>query len=151
MAPLVARISSAKRKRLFGSKAIFEPYKPASASELRQIEEQLACALPEDLRTWLLEAGYGDFNEVFALRKEWFRVIDRGPLKGHVIFAQDILGNFYSFSPADGRVHFICRSAPEYALMARDFRSLLEELERRDFNLQEWVDGLPSSPYEWGV
>ena len=151
MDPLVARISTAKRKRLFGSKPIFEPHKPTSASELRQIEEEIACALPEDLRTWLLEAGFGDFNEIFALRQEWFRVVDRGPLKGHVMFAQDILGNFYSFSPADGRIHFICRSAPEYALMAKDFHSMLEELERRSFNLQEWVDHLPSLPYEWGV
>ena len=64
------------------------------------------------LRNWLLMAGYGDISDVLSFRKEWFRVTDRGALNGRIGFAQDDLGNFYSFFPIDGAIHFICRSAP---------------------------------------
>lgn len=151
MSPLVARITSAKRKRLFGFKPTFECYKHATVADLAEIEQRVNCPLPPCLRTWLLEAGYGDFNEEFALRSEWFRVVDRGQLKGHVFFAEDILGNFYCFSPEDRGIHVISRTAPEYAFMAKDFSAFLEELERRSFELEKWVDGLPALPYEWGV
>jgi hypothetical protein len=149
MNPLVARITSAKRKRLFGPKPIFEPYQPASVNDPADIERRLSCPLPAGLRNWLLEAGYGDFNEVLALRSESFRPVEAGQLKGHVLFAEDILGNFYCFAPGGGGIHFICRSAPEYAFMANDFTSFLEELERRAFQLERWVDGLPLVPYDW--
>ena len=149
MSPLVARITSARRKRLFGSKPIFEPHEPATAADLAEIERRLDRSLPAGLRSWLLEAGYGDFNEEFALRKEWFRLVDRGQLEGGLFFAEDILGNFYCFSPKDEGVYFIARKAPEYAVMAKDFTSFLEELERRAFELGKWVDGLSVVPYDW--
>ncbi len=149
MEPLFSRVLSARRKRLFGSKPIFEAYKPAT--DLAEVETQLRTALPPGLRAWLAAAGYGDINEVLSFRKEWFHVIDRGELKGHAMFAQDILGNHYSFAPSDGAIHFVSRSAPEYAFLAKDFESFLGELERRDFQLQEWTDGLKPQRYDWST
>jgi hypothetical protein len=148
MSALFMRVIGAGRKRLFGQRPIFEPYRRAVASDLERIESRLGCSLPHPLRAWLLHAGYGDLNEEMSLREEWFRVVDRGQLKGHVIFGQDILGNFYCFSPANGEVHFVCRSAHEYALMASDFGAFLEELERRSFKLVEWTDGLKVASYD---
>ena len=111
----------------------------------------MGCQLPESLRSWLLLAGYGDINQELSLREEWFSVVDRGQLKGHVFFAQDILGNLYSFSPVDGGIHYVCRSSPEYAFMAENFSVFLEQLERRSFKLEEWTNGLGVIEYEWGV
>jgi len=151
MDALASRILSARRKRLFGSAPLFEPYKRVTEAELTDLERQLHCSLPEGLRAFLLTAGYGDINEVFSLRKEWFNVIDHGELTGHVIFAQDDLGNFYAFSPIDGGIHFICRSSPEYAFMAEGFNTFLQEFEQRAFQLEAWTDSLNALPYHWGV
>ena len=148
MSALFTRVLGAKRKRLFDQRPMFEPYRSTVAADLERIENRLGCGLPNPLRAWLLHAGYGDLNDELSLREEWFSVVDRGPLKGHVIFGQDILGNFYCFSPANGEVHYLCRSAHEYATMARDFVAFLEELERRSFKLAEWADSLKVFPYE---
>ena len=149
MEPLFARILHARRKRLFGSKPIFESYAPAT--DIANVEARIGMSLPKTLRAWLEAAGYGDINGVLSFRSEWFSLIDRGELKGHVMFAQDILGNFYAFAPADGTVHFICRSAPEYAVLAKHFGAFLEELEQRDFQLEGWTDSLKPQRYEWGT
>lgn len=149
MEALFARILNARHKRFFGSKPVFEPYKPAS--DISSVEAKVGMALPAALRGWLAAAGYGDINEVLSFRSEWFNVIDRGELKGHVVFAQDILGNHYCLSPVDGTIHFISRSAPEYAVVSKNFTAFLEELERRDFQLEEWMDGLTAQRYEWGT
>ena len=151
MSALFLRILDAKRKRLLGKKRIFEPHRVVAESELAILEDRIGCALPNSLRSWLLEAGYGDLNEELSFREEWFSVVDRGQLKGHVFFAQDIPGNFYSFSPANGEVHYVCRSSVEYAFMAQDFHAFLEELERREFQLEKWIAGLCATAYEWGV
>jgi len=149
MEPLFSRILNARRKRFFGSKPIFEPYKPAT--DIDGVEVKVGATLPASLRAWLVAAGYGDICEVLSFRSEWFNSIDRGELQGHVMFAQDEVGNFYSFSPIDGAIHFICRSAPEFAMMATDFGSFLEEFERRNFQLQAWTDSLKALPYNWGT
>jgi hypothetical protein len=151
MHELSTRILSARRKRLFRSTPLFEPHHSASESDLAQLEHELGCHLPASLRTWLLAAGFGDINDHLSFRREWFSSIDRGELEGHVIFAQDDLGNFYSFSPTDGAVHYISRSAPEFALMATNFSTFLQELESRQFELQAWAEDLNVSPYHWGV
>jgi hypothetical protein len=147
---LVERIAAAQVKRLLGWKPLFRRYKPATAPELAAVERSLDCILPASLKDWLLKAGYGDFNEELSLREAWFSVIDRGELQGHVLFGQDDCGNFYAADPGSGGIHFVCRSAPEYACMADDFRSFLEELERRKFRLQPWVESLTTQPYAWG-
>jgi len=149
MEPLFARILNARRKRFLGSKPLFEPYKPAT--DIADVEAKIGTSLPEALAAWLAAAGYGDINDVLSFRSDWFNVIDRGELKGHVMFAQDILGNFYSFSPADGTIHFVCRSAPEYAFLAKHFGAFPEQLEQRNFQLEEWTDSLKAQRYEWGT
>ena len=80
MQALVNRILSAKRKGLFGSKSVFEPYAPVFGQDIANLEHEMKCALPTSLKTWLLQAGSGDFNEELSLRKEWFKTIDRGEL-----------------------------------------------------------------------
>jgi hypothetical protein len=151
MSDLLGRIFRSKKKKWLGVGSIFEPYEKVLETDIADLEFRLREKLPSVLRDWLLMAGYGDINTVLSFRKDWFRVIDRGALKGHIVFAQDDLGNFYSFSPIDGAIHFICRSAPQYAYMAKDFRSFLEEFERRAFNLQEWISLLEVLPYDWDV
>ncbi|MCP5149770.1 MAG: SMI1/KNR4 family protein [Chromatiales bacterium] len=149
MEPLFSRILTATRKRLFGSKPLFQPHKPAT--DITTIEAKVGASLPDSLRAWLATAGYGDIDEVLSFRSEWFNAIDRGELQGHVLFAQDDGGNFYSFSPTDGTIHFICRSAPEFAVMATDFEAFLAEFERRDFRLEEWTNSLKAKPYNWSA
>jgi hypothetical protein len=146
MEALFARILNARHKRFFGSKPVFERYKPAT--DIANVEARIGVSLPDALKTWLGAAGYGDINEVLSFRSEWFNVIERGELKGHVVFAQDILGNSYSFAPADGTIHFICRSAPEYAFVSKHFSAFLEELEQRNSQLEAWTDGLAAQRYE---
>lgn len=113
------------------------------------MEERLGHLLPESLRSFLLVAGYGDLNDVLSFREEWFTVIDGGQLAGHVIFAQDDGGNFYAFGPTDGRVHFVCRSFPEYAPMSPGFNEFLRELERHSFELETWTNSLDCLTYHW--
>jgi SMI1 / KNR4 family (SUKH-1) len=151
MQSLIARILSTKRKRLFNSKPVFERYMAVSEKDIADLEKYLECAFPDSLRTWLLQAGYGDFNEELSLRKEWFKVINRGELKGHVFFGQDDLGNFYSFSPINGNIHFVSRSAPEFLFIAQDFNVFLEDLERRGFKLQAWVESAKVDLYDWSA
>ena len=140
MKPIVDRILNARRKGLFNSRPLFVPYQPAT--DLAEVQDRIGTPLPDALKNWLVLCGYGDLDEVLSFRSAWFKVIDRGELSGHVIFAEDILGNFYSFSPIDGSVHVVVRSAPEYAWLAADFLAFIEELERRDFQLQAWIDSL---------
>jgi hypothetical protein len=147
MESLISRILSARRKRFFGSKPVFDPYEPAT--DIANVEARIGMSLPEALEAWLAAAGYGDLDDVLSFRSEWFNVIDRGELEGHVIFAQDILGNFYSFAPAGGAIHFVCGSASEYAFLSKDFAAFLEELEQHDFQLEAWTDSLAAKRYEW--
>jgi hypothetical protein len=78
MRALFNRVLDAKSKRLFGHKFIFEPYLATSASALANVEDRIGCPIPDSLRSWLLQAGYGDINEELSFRDEWFRVVDRG-------------------------------------------------------------------------
>jgi hypothetical protein len=147
MEALLSRVLSTKRDGSLSPKPIFEPYKPAA--DLEEVEARIGTSLPASLKAWLMAAGYGDLNDVLSFRSQWFNAIDTGELRGHVIFAQDDLGNFYSFSPVDGTIHFISRSAPEFVALATDFESFVSELEKRDFRLREWTDSLEVRRYSW--
>lgn len=149
MGSLTKRILAKQRKTLLGHKAIYCQYRTVSAVDLFQVERKLGCALPSKLCEWLLEAGYGDLNEQFSFRQEWFDLIDRGLLVGHIRFAQDDLGNFYAISPTNSAIHYLSRKTPEYALMSTDFTAFLEEFERRQFDIEGWVDQLQVEPYDW--
>ena len=149
MEDIAARLLSGKRKCLFGYKPLFEPYRVVSKDDLSGLERKLHARLPAALRSWLLLVGYGDIAEELSFRAEWFKHVDSGVLKGNVLFAQDALGNFYSFDPGKESIHFFSRSEPEYAMLAPNFRVFMEEVERRGFHVLEWVESLPALPYDW--
>lgn len=151
MDAFIDRLLSASRKTLFGKKAIFEPYHEIGDEDLAAIERKVESTLPRALKDWLLRAGFGDLNDELSFRAEWFSTIDRGPLKGHVIFAQDQSGNFYAFSPISGAIYFIARSAPEYAHISPDFAAFMEGFESHGFQVQDWTNSLEALPYDWAV
>jgi hypothetical protein len=142
------RILKKTRKTWFHTRPVFEPFTPVSAAEVERIESAVGAPLPEDLKAWLLAVGYGDVDETMSFRYDWFHTIEQGQLSGAVIFAQDDLGNFYACSPNNGSIHFFERSASEYATVAPSFHAFMEELERRDFKLGEWMDGLSLLRYD---
>ena len=148
MHALAQRVLTKTRKKWLRTRPLFEAFKPVDASELERIESKVGASLPEDLKTWLLAVGYGDVDETLSFRYDWFHTIEEGHLRGAVIFAQDILGNFYAYSPANGSILFFARSAPEYAIAAATFEAFMDELERRDFKLVEWMDSLAVLPYD---
>jgi len=145
--PLADDILKARRKKLFGSRPVFERYEPEVDADLDSLEEKFKISFPDDLRQWLEIAGFGDLDRQLAIRSHWLNVIDRGELLGHVVFAQDDLGNFYTFDQESGRIHYLCRSAPEYGLMSGNFTEFLNELMRRDFKIVDWADSLSVKPY----
>jgi len=149
MDDLISIILKARRKGIFRSRPIFDCFSTVSENELLAIEAKINCKLPVSLRQWLLSAGYGDINESLSFRKNWFQVIDRGQLEGHVIFAQDILGNFYAFNPYSEDIFYISRSYNGYASVATDFQTFLLELIERDYHLGPWMDSLELKDYSW--
>jgi len=151
MKEIATRILTAKHKRLLLSKPVFKLYESVSITELTDIEKRLNIYFPPALRAWYLRAGFGDIDDVLSFRKEWLSVIDRGALKDHVIFAQDDLGNFFSFSPEDGQIHYLCCSTPEYGLIASDFAAFLDEFVSRSYQLEGWVGSINTTHYDWGV
>ena len=149
METLVSTILAAKRKRLFGSRPIFEQYEADSTIDFDALERDHGFSFPGDLRFWLERCGFGDLDQQFSIRADWIEVIDRGQLKGHVKFAQDDLGNFYSFEDGSGHIHFISRSTPEFASVSDSFEQLLEVLVGMDFNIETLVESLSLQPYTW--
>jgi hypothetical protein len=147
MQAIAERVLTKVRKKWLRTRPLFQPFKAVSSFELEHLEGKIGVTLAEDLKAWLLAVGYGDVDEALSFRYDWFSLIREGHLSGAVIFAQDDLGNFYAFSPFGGSILFFERSAPEYATVAASFRAFMEELERRDFKLGEWMDSLTLEPY----
>ncbi|GHU02671.1 hypothetical protein FACS1894154_12530 [Betaproteobacteria bacterium] len=148
MQALTERILTKTRKKWFHTYPLFCPFKPVGSADIERVESGVGTPLPNDLKVWLLSAGYGDVDEALSFRHDWFHTIEQGRLKGSVIFAQDDLGNFYAYSPSEQNIHFFARSSSEYATVAPSFGAFMEELERRDFRLGEWMDGLALAPYD---
>lgn len=145
---LAKTVLSASRKGLLRRKPIFKPDAATSSDELRKLEKEIGTPLPNDLRNWLLAVGYGDVGEELSFRRDWLASIESGYLKGGARFAQDILGNFYAFD-SSGRIFYLCRSEPVFAVMSKDFLGFIEELVRRDYKLVDWVNTLETQKYEW--
>ena len=133
---------NARRKGWLHTRPLFDPFESVGESEIEQAELRAGEQLPADLKAWLLAVGYGDIDEKLSFRRDWFHKIEDGRLAGSVTFAQDELGNLYAFDPNDGSIFFLSRSSPEYARLASHFRAFMEELERRDFRLEEWTKTL---------
>jgi len=149
MDDIAKRILGSCRKKLFRTRPIFKAFEPESNIDPQNLEKEYGFKFPRDLRAWLDTVGFGDLDEVLAIRAVWINVIDTGELKGHVIFAQDELGNFYSFSPVNGAIHYICRTSPEFAMIAENFRDFMTGLEQRDYRIFDWIDMLEVKPYDW--
>lgn len=146
MKELTERLLGATKKTLFRTKPVYELRSSATKEELSSFEAEHGVRFPQDLRYWLLNAGFGEFRDEILIDPCWFNVIEEGDAKGHFIFAQDGLGSFYSF-PADGdSIHFHSRKTPEWATVARSFRKFLEELEQRDFEVCNWSMELKLQP-----
>ncbi|WP_458237384.1 hypothetical protein [Pseudomonas sp. P5_A2_2] len=141
-------VLSASRKGLFRHRPVFKAHARVSPEELRSLERKIGIPVPADLCDWLLEIGYGDIDEELSFREEWFAPIEKGQLKGGSRFAQDVLGNFYAFD-SSGRIYFLSRSEPVFAVMSKDFLEFAEDLIRRDYKLSEWIDRLETQRYEW--
>ena len=147
----VERLLAARRKRWLRHRPVFDVYAPATSSDLSAAESHVGRALPVDLTVWLLLVGFGDIGGHLGFCKEFFAPVTDGELKGGAQFAQDILGNLYAFPPEGECVVFFSRSEPGYAEMAPSFRIFLEELERRDYKITDWVDSLKLLPYAWSA
>lgn len=151
MREVIERLLTAKRTGWFRPRPVFEPYAPATTEDFAAAEARVGRALPEDLKSFLSLVGFGDVGEDLGFRKEFFSSVEEGQFKGGTQFAQDILGNFYAFPPDDGRVLFFSRSEPGFTVLAPSFLAFLEELQRRDYKLIEWVDSVELSPYAWSA
>jgi SMI1 / KNR4 family (SUKH-1) len=149
MREIAERLLSRSKRGWFKSKPLFEPWRTVTDTDIALAEQKVGAALPKDLRAWLLLVGYGDINEDFSFRFEWLKPVESGELRGAVMFAQDTLGNFYAWSTPEERIVFFSRSESKYAVLARDFRTFMEELERRDYDVLAWVETLAGHPYDW--
>lgn len=145
---LVKTMREANRKGFFRQKPIFKQYATLSHNELRDLQIEIGVQLPHDLGNWLVELGYGDIDEKISFRKEWFTAIKSGQLTGGVLFAQDELGNFYAFD-SSGRIYYLSRSQPVFAVMSNSFLEFMKELMRRDYELEDWVNTLETNSYAW--
>jgi hypothetical protein len=149
MQALAQRVLGQQRKRLLGSKPLFHPHRATSEAELGEIAVRVNAQLPEDLKTWLLMVGFGDLDEKLSFRAEWFKPVESGSLRGAVLFAQDVLGDFLAFVPSNGSIVLFSRSAPEHSVLAASFAAFMQELERRDFKIMQWVESVAREPYVW--
>jgi hypothetical protein len=145
MNEIATEIMSTKRRRFIFSHDVYKCYEPVSEPQLFRLASGLNFRFTLELSKWLLLAGYGDIDGSLSFREEWFAVLKEKHLEGHVSFAQDNVGNCYSFSQKNGSIYHINRLEMEVSYVAGDFASFLIELIRRDYKLVEWMNSLPSS------
>jgi hypothetical protein len=145
---LAKTVLSASKKSFFRPKPIFKAYAKTSAEELMAVEKESAVMLPDDLKRWLLTVGYGDVADELSFRKDWLAVINRGKFRGSMIFAQDILGNFYAFDSKSDHIYYLSRSEQVFARMSENFLMFMTELVRRDYKLVAWTETLESHEYD---
>jgi len=145
MKKLIDTILADKRKRFLVKKPIYQTSSRVNEMDLFRIAKKLDCKLSVGLSKWLLTAGYGDIEQSLSFREDWFCLLENGPLKGKVAFAQDDKGNTYAYDPKDGAIYFVGQDG--YARMADDFNEFLQELVNRRYNLAEWRDSLELAHY----
>lgn len=145
MKKLIDTILADKRKRFLVKKPIYQTSSRVNEMDLFRIAKKLDCKLSVGLSKWLLTAGYGDIEQSLSFREDWFCLLENGPLKGKVAFAQDDKENTYAYDPKDGAIYFVGQDG--YARMADDFNEFLQELVNRRYNLAEWRDSLDLQHY----
>lgn len=141
-------VLSAKTGSWFRERPLFKKHAAVSADQLAALEHQLGIQLPGEFREWLILAGYGDIKEELSFSPEWIRKVGSGPLAGGVSFSQDILGNFYVFDVPLGRVYYLARSEPVFALLSGGFREFVETLVARSYDLEGWIDSISTQGYD---
>jgi hypothetical protein len=137
----------ATRSALFGRKPLWRQYAATTAQELSLVGQRLQLAIPDDLVKLLLYLGFGDVNEELSFRKEWLTKVQGGPLAGHLIFAQDDRGNFYSADPHSEAIYFLSRSEFGYCCLATCFSEFLEQAAARNFEVVQWAESQPLVAY----
>jgi hypothetical protein len=142
MLDTIETILAAKRRHFLKRKPVFHFFAPAAEMDLFMIARELNCRLAVNLSRWLRIAGYGDINDTLIFRNDCFSAIGEGALSGCVTFARDELGNAYAFSQKDEVIYYINRHDDNYARMADNFLSFLQELIRRNYDLAQWRDTL---------
>jgi hypothetical protein len=146
MEELTARLLGATKKKFFKTKPVYVSRGAVSSEELSAVEAKHGVKFPSDLRYWLLNAGYGEFRDEILIDPCWFEVIEEGDPKDHFTFAQDGLGNFYSFPAQRDSIFFLSRKTPEWKEVAKTFQQFLEELEQREFEVCNWSMALDLQP-----
>lgn len=141
-------VLSAKTRSWFRERLLFNRHAAVSTDQLASVEHQLGIQLPGEFREWLLLAGYGDVDDVLSFRREWIRKIGSGPPANGVSFSQDILGNFYAFDVPLGRVYYLARSEPVFALLSGSFCEFMETLVARSYDLEGWIDSASTQEYD---
>jgi len=141
------KLRNAKRKALWRFRPMWKLHATASAEALDSVGMKLGAAIPNDLRTFLLQFGFGDLNDELSFRRDWFVCIEHGPLLGHIVFGQDDRGNLYTVDPNSGAVHYIDRFEPGYRPLAPSFAAFLEEASSRSFEVVAWAESGVLAPY----
>lgn len=151
MKDLTDKVLGTTRKRFFGSRPVFESRGLLSDDEISAIESEHSVRIPADLKFWLKKAGLGEFHDEILIDRCWFNVIEQGDAKGHFIFAQDGLGNFYSFPNGSVEIYFLSRRTEEWAKVASSFGQFLLDLVDRDFVVCDWATSLELEPMDRGT
>jgi hypothetical protein len=151
MRDLANRFLSARRKGWLRTRPVVTDRNVPTAADLSELAARVGCSVPDDMREWLAIVGFCTIDDDLNFQPVWFRRIDEGHLSGAIFFAQDTLGNFYGFVPADRRIVCFSRSEPGCATLAVSFLEFLECLEARDYKILDWVDSMPFVPYEWAA
>ena len=146
MRDLTERLLQTTRRKLFSTKPVYVSRGIPSEEELSSFETEYSIQFPPDLRYWLLHAGFGEFRDQILIDPCWFNLVENGDAKGHFIFAQDELGNFYSFPTGGTGIYFLSRRTPEWSNVADTYKQFLEDIEERDFEICEWSMALPLEP-----
>ena len=137
----------ATRSTSFGCKPVWRHYAATSVQELRLVGQGLQLAIPDGLVQLFLCLGFGDINEELSFRKEWLTKVQSGPLAGHLIFAQDDRGNFYTADLESEAIYFLSRSEFGYCRLATCFSQFLEHAAARNFEVVQWAVSQPLVVY----
>ena len=140
------QLRSAKRRGLLGAKPMWHQYAPVCEADLLRLANQRRVPLPDQLIAFLSEFGFGEINDELSFRYEWLKLVEDGPLAGHLIFGQDEQGSFYTVGPLSGAVHYLSRSGLGCCKLSSSFNEFLREAAAHGFRIVEWVESQPLLP-----
>jgi len=145
------RVLGATVKKLFRTKPIYKTEGPETEEAIASLESNLLCSIPVDLKYWYTNAGFGELNEQLSIYPSWTKALSRETTNGHIAFAQDELGNFYSFLDGRDEIYFLSRRTPEYGVIAESFEDFLRKIESKGFDVFKVVDACELGPRDWAT